>query len=136
MKDVPGVLGLTELVNVVPAVLRLTGLVNFGPVALGLAGLVKGSSAVFGLVKGGTVVLGLTVEATHHGGIVGQFGLVEQKLLLMHIALNIASSILQVIAGTKGFIPIKICFCAFYGLLRVLLLKGCSHKALQLLMDY
>ena len=110
--------------------MRLTGLVNFGPVAVGLAGLVKGSSAVFGLVKGGTVVFGLTVEATHHGGIVGQFGLVEQKLLLMHIALNIASSILQVIAGTKGFIPIKICFCAFYWLLRVLLLEGCSHKAL------
>ena len=127
MKDVPGILGLTELVNGVPVVLRLTWLVNFGPVAVGLAWLVKGSSAVFGLVKGGTVVFGLTVEATHHGGIVGQFGLVEQKLLLMHIALNIASSILQVIAGTKDFIPIRN---AFYGLLRVLLLKGCSHKAL------
>ena len=113
MKDVPGVLGLTELVNVVPAVLGLTGLVNFGPVALGLAGLVKGSSAVFGLVKGGTVVWGLTVEATHHGGIVGQFGLVRQKLLLMHISLNIASSILQVNAGTKGFIQIRICFLRF-----------------------
>ena len=103
MNDGLEVLGPIELVNGVPAVLRLTGLVNFGPVALGLAGLVKGSSAVFGLVKGCAVVWGLTVEATHHGGIVGQFGLVRQKLLLMHISLNIASLILQVTAGTKGF---------------------------------